>query len=92
MTARDRENDARDQNPGDGDVLGGPDRAAREDIVSAPGQEPAPGRDILGGPDPAGPEDEFTAPGQEPARAAPDDVVGPGDAEPDDTMSPPGQS
>jgi hypothetical protein len=41
------------------DILGGPDEAGPEDILTAPGQAPdsPAAHDILGGPDPARPED-----------------------------------
>lgn len=84
------EDDAHDRMPHDGDILGGPDAKKREDVLSAPGREPHPGRDIMGGPDGPGPEDELTAPGR-PASPAPHDILGGPDPEgPEDIMSPHG--
>lgn len=56
-TAKTSKTGAHDQITHVGDMLGGPDQAGREDIFSAPDQEPDPGTDVMGGPDTAGPED-----------------------------------
>jgi hypothetical protein len=78
---------------GGGDVLGGPDPAGREDIISAPGGEPNLGKDILGGPDPTGTEDELTAPGPPPASpASRDSFGGPDPAGTEDILRPPGRA
>lgn len=89
MSSKAGKNGAHDQAVNAEDILGGPDPAGREDILSAAGREPQPGTDILGGPDGAGPEDELSAPGHAPAAPAPHDILGGPDSERhEDIMSP----
>jgi hypothetical protein len=76
MSSKPGDNGAHDERRNGEDILGGPDRTGREDILSVPGREPHPGMDILGGPDGAGPEDELTAPGRAPEIPAQRDVFG----------------
>jgi hypothetical protein len=76
MSSKPSKNGAHGEMGNGEDILGGPDRMGREDILSAPGREPHPGMDILGGPDGAGPEDELTAPGRAPAIPGQHDVLG----------------
>lgn len=89
--AKNHERDAHDQAARRWDTFGGPDQGGREDILSAPGEEPHLGKDVLGGPDAPGPEDEIAPPGK-PERPAADDVLGGPDAPGrEDIMGPPGE-
>jgi hypothetical protein len=89
MSSKPSKNGAHDEMGNGEDILGGPDRTGREDVLSAPGREPHPGMDILGGPDGAGPEDEPTAPGRAPAIPAQHDVLGgPDPADREDILGP----
>jgi hypothetical protein len=90
MFRKRNKNGAHDRSVRGGDTLGGPDPGGREDILSAAGTEPHPGKDILGGPDGPAPEDELAAPGHVPEEPTEHDILGgPDRPGPEDSMGPP---